>query len=182
MRRLLPLAVLLLASSARAASLTEASEEAKAMTKLIKENPCYHNIELSVRSIQVKFTPLAPYAASPDGPPPAETRLYHDRACKMTGDPSAPRAERIYFDPEGRPWGLRLTTARGSELTEIEVVRRAGDEWLLNGKLGAYKTADLLARAVTGRTRLSMDVENMVRTLITMPHDIVVETIPYEHD
>ncbi len=185
----LALALLVLAGSARATSLTEASEEAKAMAKLIKENPCYHNIELSVRSIQASFAAAGAPNRPMDVPPPRSVRLHHDRACTVTGAPSAPRAERLYLDYEGSPWGVRLTTARGSDETSVDIVRRDTDgrTWV-SARLGTYKTAELLARAVSERRELSAPTPPAppgmlkIAVISIAPYAVTIETIPYEHD
>lgn len=135
-------------------SLAQASDEAKAMAKLIKENPCYHDIELSVRDLKIGLH------ASPD-----QARvLEYTRECRVEGAPSAPRAVRLYATA-GVLTGVRLITALGSDETTVVLLAR-NDEggWTVLGELGKVKTAALLSSAG-----------------VRFPSGLDLETVPYAH-
>lgn len=135
-------------------SLAEASEQAKTMAKLIKDNPCYHDIELSVRDLKIGL-----HAS------PAQARvLEYTRDCRVEGAPAAPRAVRLYAT-EGLLTGVRLITALGSdETTVVLLARNDSGGWTVLGELGTVKTAALLSSAG-----------------VSFPSGVDLETVPYAH-
>ncbi len=147
------LSALFAAQSLRAASLPEASKEAEAMAKLIKENPCYHDIELSVRDMKLTL----------HGSPETERVLPFTRDCRVEGAPAAPRAERLYA-ADGGLVGLRLITALNSDETTVVLLARTETGWTVLGELGKVKTAAILSSAG-----------------VKFPSGLDLETVPYQH-
>lgn len=167
----LALALVLLAAPSRASSLEEASEQAKAMSRLIAENPCYHDIELSVRDLSL----LTRGRGSKDPSGRSAARLNFER-CDKGGTEAAPTARRLYLAEAG-DWGVLLINARGSDvLTVVETRRDAAGAWTEKSPLGTVKIAALLRAAVV----IAWEKERGPAT--PLPMETVLDTIPYEHD
>ena len=170
MRYLIPVVLLLVAVPSRAASsLEEASEEAKAMSKLIRENPCYHNIELSVRDLSLSNRSRGSRSAL-EAP---ATRLNFSR-CENGGTPAEPTARRLYLSEAG-DWGLLLINARGSdEISVVETRRDAAGTWR-EKVYGSVRISSLL------RAEVVIPWERERGPASPLPMEAVLDTIPYEH-
>lgn len=170
MKYLLAAALVLLAAPSRASSLEEASEEAKAMSRLIAENPCYHNIELSVRDLSLisrrRFY-KDPYERAP-------SRLNFAR-CEKGGTEAAPTARRLFLSEAG-DWGVLLINARGSDVLDVVETRRdAAGVW----KERYFATVKIPALL---RGHVSFAWEREMGPATPLPMETVLDTIPYEHD